>query len=193
MSLNNELAEYIESRLSVDQSLLNPGDQLDVRVETVRGLRGTREDSDCLRVQIIRKIHVTDAHTTLCTAYFLAIHSQEVDLKSTVTVLPLCLAQGPERILQSVFLMIERLFDCVIHPLNLNPIDLNWMTALWSGTKRTPDYDDPTSEDVVEVSEDKKDLVKMRFRLPTDIPNSQGLENIDVKFNGGQIRSFWNR
>jgi len=85
------------------------------------------------------------------------------------------LANGTEEMIQSIFFKIERMFDCVIHPLRLEPIDLMWMTALWA---------EQTVED------EKKDATfKLRYNLSGF--KSPAIQNIDVKFDGEQIRTIW--
>merc|ERR1719228_1691518 len=91
----------------------------EVSVETVKGLRGTREDEDCLKILV-------KSETNVCSTYFTAVHGQECDIKSKHGLLPLALANGTEEMIQSIFSKIERMFDCVIHPLRLEPIDLKW-------------------------------------------------------------------
>ena len=138
-------------------------------------MRGHREDADCLKIEISRDNDVKSK--SICCIYFLAVHSQEVEMESTVTNLPLCLTKGSEKLVENILLIVERQYDSVIYPLNLEPMDLKWMFALWSGT----DKDD---------TENDQDKMKLRYRLPEDLQN-KGLEHIDVKFTPEQIRGFW--
>ena len=106
--------------------------------------------------------------------------SRELARVIQVCTLPLALTNGSEKLAQDVFLKMERLFDCVIYPIGLDTVDLKWMTALWSGI-------DPEDD----LIEQKKDLVKLRYRMPADA--NYGPDHIDVKFSGEQIRAYWKK
>jgi len=143
-------------------------EKYEVTVETVKGLRGNREDEDCLKI-------FAKNGTTVCSIYFTAIHSQECEIKSKHGLLPLALANGPEELIQSIFRKVERLFDCIINPIRLDPTDLKWMTALWA--EHT-------------VDDEKKDSIfKLRYKISGF--QSQAIQNIDVKFEGEQMRGLW--
>ena len=142
-----------------------------ITVETVKGLRGNREDGDCLKICVVSK----GDKSNVSSIYFTSVHAQECDIKSKHGLLPLALSNGTEDVIQAIFLKMERLFDCVINPLCLEPIDLKWMTALWA--EQT-------------VDDEKRDAcLKLRYKLSPDFSN-QAIQNIDVKFEGDQIRSF---
>jgi len=142
----------------------------EVTVETVKGLRGTREDEDCLKI-------LTKKETNICSVFFTAVHSQECNIKSKHGLLPLAMANGTEEMIQNIFVIIERMFDCVINPLRFEPIDLQWMTALWA--EQT-------------VGDEKKDATfKLRYNLSGF--KSPAIQNIDVKFDGEQIRTIWRK
>ena len=48
---------------------------------------------------------------------------------------------------------------------------------------------DPEDNDLIEQ---KKDLVKLRYRMPAATAN-YGPDHIDVKFSGEQIRAYWKK
>ena len=159
-------------------------DEVSFPVEIVKGFRGNREDADGLMITIQKRSESKpDELKDVCKIYFLAVHSQEVHLTSPVNVLPLCLAQGPENLVQKILLIMQRQFDCVIYPLNLEPLDLKWMCALWSGTEAN----------TVEVDEnfEKHQITKLRYQLPKNLQKN-GVDHIDVKFTADQIRAVWN-
>ena len=160
------------------------GDEVLFPVEIVKGFRGNREDHDGLQITVQKRSESKpDEFKDVCKIYFLAVHSQEVHLNSRVTVLPLCLAQGPENLVQKILLIMSRQFDCVIYPLNLEPLDLKWMCALWSGTEAN------TAE--VDENFEKHQITKLRYALPKNLQNN-GVDHIDVKFTADQIRAVWN-
>lgn len=191
------LAAFIKAQLCSEDSVLNPGDELKVSVIFMKGLRGNREDSECIKLTIDRVV-LGQEKCPLFTAYFLSVDSKEMGTKTPVKVLPLCLSSAAdEKISDLTFLCLEKRFDCVIYPLQLEEIDLKWMAALWSGTQRTEpvavegDRQEEEAGNNNNNNNDSKDMVKFRFRLPQELSNC-GLDTIDVKFNGGQIRQFWN-
>ena len=55
-------------------------DEVSVVVEKEKGLRGNREDAECLKIAI----RLSGGQTSVCSIYFMAIHAQENDLKSKV-------------------------------------------------------------------------------------------------------------
>ncbi len=142
----------------------------DFSISIQKGLRGNREDADALKIQAQNS-----------TIYFIAINATEFDLKSqNIGNLPLALSTGPDEKVQEVFLKMEQFFDCVINPLQFEPTDLKWMSALWGATA----FDD-------ENPNEKKDMVKLRYRLPMLKVECEGLDTVDVKFTGEQMRELW--
>ena len=57
-----------------------------IEVGNVKGLRGNREDAECLKIEVQVK-HDDSNVMTLVSIYFMAIHAQESDLKSKVSIL----------------------------------------------------------------------------------------------------------
>ena len=144
----------------------------------MKGLRGNREDSDGFKISCSKK-----ENGEICKIYFLAVHSREIHLKSSVTVLPICLSNGLESLIQKILLVLEREFDCVICPLRLKHLDLKWMCALWSGVIEN------TIE--VDINHKKHQVMKLRYELPEQLQR-KGVDHIDVKFMADQIRTVWN-
>ena len=151
--------------------------QFSTQVEKVKGLRGTREDAECLRISILEK-------NSKYFIYFLAVHTQEFDLNSHVTAFPLALVNTTEVLSAQIFQQIEKLFDCKTYKLNLTNEDLKWMSALWAGTLQCADED-------VDSTEAKKDSAKFSFKLPKEL-QGLGNESVFVTMNGTDLRRIWN-
>ena len=100
--------------------------------------------------------------------------------------MPLVLANGPEEILQQLFLKVERLFDCLIYPMALETIDLKWMSALWAGTA----LENTENSENGPKRFKKSDFFKMRFKMTKKV---EGIETVDVRFSGEQIRTYWEK
>ena len=134
-----------------------------ISAETQKGLRGNREDCECLKIT-----------SKKCSIYFTSINSTEFDLKtSKVAILPLALTLGSDEFLLKILMKIEQFFDCVINPILLENSDLKWMSALWSGN--------------VQNSEDE---IRVRFALPIKI---KGIDHLEVKFQAEQIQQIWKK
>ena len=166
------------------------GEEASFNVAIERGLRGNREDAECLKIKILKNQNRSSA--PLCALYFLAVHSQELLLRSSATNLPLLLTCGSERLVQEIITIVERNFDCVINPLMFDPLDLKWMVALWSGTDSIEKDDEDGNHENVDPTHVEMDSVKLRFELPRELKND-GLDHIDVKFTAEDIRSFWKK
>ena len=154
--------------------------EVSFNVEIIKGLRGNREDSNALKISCSKK----EKNVEICTLYLIAVHSREVNLKSSVTVLPICISNGLESLIQKVLLVLEREFDCVICPLRLEQIDLKWMCALWSGViENTSDVD---------INHKEHQSIKLRYELPEQLQRN-GVDSFDVNFMADQIRTVWNK
>lgn len=148
----------------------------EVKVEKVRGLRGTREDAECLKINVLSEIQGQSA-----LIYFLAVHTLEFELNTPVTALPLALVLAPEKVTLNIFENVGKLFDCRFCPLKLEAEDLKWVSALWSGTPQGSDEDlDKT-----------KDVAKFTFKLPKPL-QGLGQDTVQVTLNGVDIRKIWN-
>ena len=151
--------------------------QLTTQVEKIKGLRGTREDAECLRISI-------HEGSSKYFVYFLAVHTQEFELNSHVTAFPLALANATEVLSSQIFQQVEKMFDCRTYKFNLGNEDLKWMSALWAGTLQCTDED-------VDSMDAKKDVAKFSFKLPKELQNV-GTESVFVTVNGTDLRRIWN-
>ena len=103
-----------------------------VEMETLKGLKGTRTDSDAIKISVytsmmgeVKKIFLG----ILC-----GIEAAELQLKSNDVVnLPVFLTQGNKDTKERVIFGLEKCFDCVISPLYLPDEELRWMSAMWAG------------------------------------------------------------
>ena len=103
-----------------------------VEMETLKGLKGTRTDSDAIKITVytsmmgeVKKIFLG----ILC-----GIEAAELQLKSKDVVnLPVLLTQGNKDTKEKVIFGLEKCFDCVISPLYLPDEELRWMSAMWAG------------------------------------------------------------
>ena len=170
----------LNTQIELGSSASESSEVFSFNVEIIKGLRGNREDSDGFKISCSKK----KENVEICKIYFLAVHSREVHLKSSVTVLPICLSNGLESLIQKILVVLEREFDCVICPLRLKQLDLKWMCALWSGViENTNDVD---------INHKKHQVMKLRYALPEQLQRN-GVDYIDVKFMADQIRIVWNK
>ena len=84
--------ERIKFQLTNTQFMLESikDSEVSFNVEIIKGLRGNREDSNALKISCSKK----EKNVEICTIYLIAVHSREVNLKSSVTVLPICISNG---------------------------------------------------------------------------------------------------
>ena len=167
-----------QETLGTLQTFLTTKLQNTFKVDKVRGLRGTREDAECLRI-----VATSANGGQLATVYFLAVHTQEFELNTPVTAYPIALVLAAEKVTSSIFEHIGRTFDCRMCPLKLESEDLRWMSALWAGTQQCSDED-------VEDS-DVKDFAKFTFRLPKEL-QGLGQDTVQVQMKGTDLRKIWN-
>ena len=105
-----------------------------VSMEVVKGLKGTRTDTDALRITVstsmfeeVKRIFVG----VLC-----GIEAAELQLKSVdVANLPVLLTAGNLDTRERVIYGLEQCYDCHISPLFLPDEELRWMAAMWAGLR----------------------------------------------------------
>lgn len=131
-----------------------------VEMETLKGLKGTRTDSDAIKITVytsmmgeVKKIFLG----ILC-----GIEAAELQLKSNDVVnLPVLLTQGNKDTKERVIFGLEKCFDCVISPLHLPDEELRWMSAMWAGeTEESGAQEGEDEENVKEPKNTSKKSVK---------------------------------
>ena len=103
-----------------------------VELVTLKGLRGIRSDREALKVTV---------HTTMVgekklifTGILCGVETAELQLKSNNCLnLPVFLASGNVDTTERVVHGLEKCFDCVMAPLKLPDMELQWMSAMWAG------------------------------------------------------------
>ena len=106
---------------------------LTVKVELVKGLRGHREDTEAMRMQIKQTLSKGKKEKVWSTCFLLSVDAQEATFFSkNVAQLPLCLMSGDNILGRQLLEALQHRFDCVIFPLELPEDELMWMSTLWS-------------------------------------------------------------
>ena len=127
---------------------------------------------------------MTENQGHLALIYFLAVHTQEFELNTPVTALPLALVLATEKVTSNIFENVGKLFDCRFCPLKLESEDLKWVSALWSGTAQCSDED-------LDMVDKVKDVAKFTFKLPKQL-QGLGQDTVQVALSGVDIRKIWN-
>ena len=117
-----------------------------VEMETLKGLKGTRTDSDAIKITVytsmmgeVKKIFLG----ILC-----GIEAAELQLKSNDVVnLPVLLTQGNKDTKERVIFGLEKCFDCVISPLYLPDEELRWMSAMWAGETEETSHEESGAQE----------------------------------------------
>ena len=105
---------------------------LKVKVDLVKGLRGHREDTEAMRLQVLQTTR-KEKKKVWSTCVLLSVDAQEATFFSkNVAQLPLCLISGDNILGRQLLTALQHRFDCVIFPLELPEDELMWMSTLWS-------------------------------------------------------------
>lgn len=181
-----------------------------VEMETLKGLKGTRTDSDAIKISVytsmmgeVKKIFLG----ILC-----GIEAAELQLKSNDVVnLPVLLTQGNKDTKERVIFGLEKCFDCVISPLYLPDEELRWMSAMWAGeTEETcreesgPQEEENTKSSKGSQNKSKKSLktttvkkhpeeLKLTFVLPRrdEETDKAKIRHFTCAFPTDQIHQVW--
>ena len=106
---------------------------LRVKVDLVKGLRGHREDTEAMRLQVTQTARKEKKEKVWSTCVLLSVDAQEATFFSkNVAQLPLCLISGDNILGRQLLEALQHRFDCVIFPLELPEDELMWMSTLWS-------------------------------------------------------------
>eukprot|EP00092_Neocalanus_flemingeri_P040701 GFUD01044313.1.p1 GENE.GFUD01044313.1~~GFUD01044313.1.p1 ORF type:complete len:469 (+),score=164.13 GFUD01044313.1:61-1467(+) len=152
-----------------------------VELVTLKGLKGMRSDGEALKVTV---------HTTMVgekklifTGILCGVEAAELQLKSNNCLnLPVFLAAGNVDTTERVVCGLEKCFDCVIAPLALPDMELQWMSAMWAGLEvDSLEIEPRTSEGAVKAAKRKtKEKSKGKGRAPLkDKSNHQASEEIN--------------
>ena len=168
-----------------------------VEMETLKGLKGTRTDSDAIKISVytsmmgeVKKIFLG----ILC-----GIEAAELQLKSNDVVnLPVLLTQGNKDTKERVIFGLEKCFDCVISPLYLPDEELRWMSAMWAGeTEETcreesgPQEEENTKSSKGSQNKSKKSLKTTTVKKhPEELKLTFVLPRRDEETDKAKIRHF---
>jgi len=103
-----------------------------VEMVPLKGLRGIRSDREALKVVV----HTTmdEEKKLIFTGILCGVETGELLLRSNnVMNLPVFLASGNVDTTERVIFGLEKCFDCVLAPLALPDLELQWMSAMWAG------------------------------------------------------------
>ena len=126
-----------------------------VEMETLKGLKGTRTDSDAIKITVYTSM--MDEEKKIFLGILCGIEAAELQLKSNDVVnLPVFLTQGNKDTKERVIYGLEKCFDCVISPLYLPDEELRWMSAMWAGETEETSVEDVEGEDAENSEESKK-------------------------------------
>lgn len=163
-----------------------------VELVALKGLRGIRSDREALKVTV----HTTmvDQKKLIFTGILCGVETAELQLRSNNCLnLPVFLAAGNVDTTERVIFGLEKCFDCVIAPLALPDVELQWMSAMWAGleVERTDMEEARTSEGAVRAANRKsKDKKTGKGRTPLkDKTNSQHDGDEDMEDNDAIAKS----
>ena len=122
--------EMLKGKASVIAAIV--GDQTEVEVASLPGLRGSRFDKEALVITVRRRMGGKRMSTFM--GVLCATEAKELQLRHGKAIsLPVMLAQGNQEVTERVIHGIEKAFDCVVGKLTLPERELQWMAAMWSG------------------------------------------------------------
>ena len=105
-----------------------------VSMEVVKGLKGTRTDTDALRITVSTSMF--EEVKVIFVGVLCGIEAAELQLKSgDVANLPVLLTAGNLDTRERVIYGLEQCYDCHISPLFLPDEELRWMAAMWAGLR----------------------------------------------------------
>ena len=105
-----------------------------VSMEVVKGLKGTRTDTDALRITVSTSMF--EEVKVIFVGVLCGIEAAELQLKSVdVANLPVLLTAGNLDTRERVIYGLEQCYDCHISPLFLPDEELRWMAAMWAGLR----------------------------------------------------------
>ena len=110
------------------------GEQTEVEVAPLPGLRGSRFDKEALVITVRKKMGAKSI--SIFTGVLCATEAKELQLRHGKAIsLPVLLVQGNSEVTERVIHGMEKAFDCVVGKLTLPEKELQWMSAMWSGVE----------------------------------------------------------
>lgn len=168
------------------------GGQVEVRIEPLPGLRGTRFDREALQVTV--RSEMEGKEVKAFTGVLCGTEVKELNLRHGSAVsLPVFLTQGSGEVTEQVVAGLERCFDCVVGRLHLPPTELQWMSAMWAGI-RLGDLKD--REDETEEEFSGNEVMKLVYGPPAALlarhpALRQQVSAITFEFPADKMRAIW--
>ena len=145
------------------------GDQTEVEVAPLPGLRGSRFDKEALVVTVRRRMG--GKRLNIFMGVLCATEAKELQLRHGKAIsLPVMLAQGNQEVTERVIHGMEKAFDCVVGKLTLPERELQWMAAMWSGIelaelkRARPNHNKTVSSDFDQLLSSKKPTTRSKAR-----------------------------
>ena len=156
------------------------GGQVEVRIEPLPGLRGTRFDSEAL--QVVVEQGMAGSRVEVFQGILCSVEAEELVLQSTeATNLPVLLTRGAADTTELVVAGLERCFDCVVGRLELGAGALQWMAAMWAGF----------GEELGEGG-GKGGAVKLVYGLPDSLAHvRKQVSHFTFEFGAAEVRRIW--
>ena len=185
-----------------------------VSMEVVKGLKGTRTDTDALRITVSTSMF--EEVKVIFVGVLCGIEAAELQLKSgDVANLPVLLTAGNLDTRERVIYGLEQCYDCHISPLFLPDEELRWMAAMWAGLRpheaagadsdREDSQEEPHKSSKQISKKSKKPIKKMtkkpkttnkpqEFKMSFKIPNKddtvkEKIRHITCVFPMEQVRT----
>ncbi|KAH0618235.1 hypothetical protein JD844_017250, partial [Phrynosoma platyrhinos] len=109
-----------------------------VKFSSLPALKMTEHEQASVLIQITQKSQVTaenEGDRVVWMGWFCCTCGDDIleTVMEDFTCLPLFLVNGPKTFLDLVGTWLQQMFDCCFSPLQISPISLAWMAAMWSG------------------------------------------------------------
>ena len=134
-----------------------------VEMETLKGLKGTRTDSDAIKISVYTSMMGEVKRIFL--GILCGIEAAELQFKSNDVInLPVFLTQGNKDTKERVIFGLEKCFDCLISPLYLPNEELRWMSAMWAGETEEARLEESGDEEMEDAEQSKSTKSKKQLR-----------------------------
>ena len=177
------------------------GDQTEVEVASLPGLRGSRFDKEALVITVRRKMG--GKRVSIFTGILCATEAKELHLRHGKAIsLPVMLAQGNHEVTERVIHGLEKAFDCVVGKLNLPERELQWMAAMWSGVeldelkRARPNHNKTVSSDFDQLLASKRPTTRSKAQKAaredeeeSGFGTQETLQEESVPGDGGDVRN----
>ena len=156
------------------------GDQTEVELAPLPGLRGSRFDKEALVITVRRRMG--GKRVSIFMGILCATEAKELQLRHGKAIsLPVMLAQGNQEVMERVIHGMEKAFDCVVGKLTLPERELQWMAAMWSGIKLAelkrarPNYNKTVSSDFDQLLSSKKPTTRSKAQKASREEEESGI------------------